>query len=144
LPELLASALQARAMAGDLLTVFRQGLLEHHEDEERELFPAVQAAAQEGAESAAIDGMVAQLVREHRAVEALWNLIEPAVNAIAEGGAPALDPLLLQEIVQHFFAHVHYEEQEFLPLAQRILSREGNEMAELAKALHTRHERYGR
>ena len=40
-----------------------------------------------------------------------------------------------EEIVHDFFAHVHFEEHEFLPLAQEILSRHG-EMAALGLALH--------
>ena len=84
LPDLVNSAARARAMAADLLALFRQGLLTHHEDEERELFPIVQHAAKDGEERAEVDAMVAQLVREHRTVEQLWKRIEPAVSATHE------------------------------------------------------------
>jgi hemerythrin-like domain-containing protein len=140
LPELVASAVRARSMAADLLKMFREGLLAHHEDEERELFPAVQHAAIAGPEKATVDAMVDQLVREHRDMEKLWKRIEPAVGAVAAGHTPALDAAVMEDLVQHFFAHVHYEEHEFLPLAQQILSRQSREMAALGRALHTRHE----
>ena len=140
LPDLVNSAARARAMATDLLTMFRQGLLVHHEDEERELFPAVQHAAMEGEEKATVDAMVARLVGEHRAIELLWRRLEPAVSEVSAGQTPSIDAALLEDIVQHFFAHVHFEEHDFLPLAQRILSRHSSEMAALGMALHTRHD----
>jgi hemerythrin-like domain-containing protein len=83
--------------------------------------------------------MVAQLVQEHEAVKALWKRIEPSVSSVAAGHTPAVDAVLLEAIVQHFFAHVHFEEHDFLPLAQKILSRHSSEMAALGMALHTRH-----
>jgi iron-sulfur cluster repair protein YtfE (RIC family) len=139
LPELVESASRARMMATDLLEMFQHGLLVHHEDEERELFPAVQHAAKPGEERELVDRMVAQLVQEHEAVKALWKRIEPSVSSVAAGHTPAVDAVLLEAIVQHFFAHVHFEEHDFLPLAQKILSRHSSEMAALGMALHTRH-----
>lgn len=139
LPELVASAARARAMSEELLRMFRQGLMAHHQDEERELFPAVQHAAQPGEERARVDAMVEQLVREHRDMELLWKRIEPAIAEAAAGGTPTLEPGLMEVLVQHFFAHVHFEEQDFLPLAQQILGRSSEEMAALGLALHTRH-----
>jgi hemerythrin-like domain-containing protein len=142
LPELVESASRARTMAADLLNMFRHGLLIHHEDEERELFPAVQHAAKPGEERELVDRMVAQLVQEHSDVKVLWNRIEPAVDSVAAGHTSAVDPALLEAIVQHFFAHVHFEEHDFLPLAQKILSRQSSEMAALGMALHTRHDHH--
>ena len=79
------------------------------------------------------------MVQEHRAVEVLWKRLEPAVNSVAAGHTPAVDAVVLEAIVQHFFAHVHFEEHDFLPLAQKILSRHSSEMAALGVALHMRH-----
>jgi len=42
-------------------------------------------------------------------------------------------------VVQHFFAHAHFEEEHFLPLAQKILGRHGEAMASLGRTLHERH-----
>ncbi|MBI5275396.1 MAG: hemerythrin domain-containing protein [Burkholderiales bacterium] len=143
LSDLVASAARARSIASDLGAMFRGGLVAHHVDEERELFPAVQHAANEGEERIRVDAMVDQLVREHRAVEKLWKLIEPVIDSIAAGGTPEVPGTVLEELVQHFFAHVHFEEHEFLPLAQQILSRKSREMAALGMALHIRHVQAG-
>lgn len=139
LPELVTAAMRARAMANDLLDLFTEGVFQHHQDEERELFPAVIAAALPGEEVQYVKGMVRRLVDEHRDMERRWGELQPAVREIASGGTPAVDAARLEDLVQHFFAHAHYEEDEFLPAAQRILGRHSEDMASLGKALHERH-----
>jgi hypothetical protein len=141
LPELVSAAARARSMAGDLLRMFREGVLAHHADEERELFPAVLRAAQPGAETDEVHAMVAQLVREHRDMDARWKTLEPAIAAIARGETPGVDAGLIEDLVQHFFAHAHFEEEHFLPLAQKVLARQSEHMAALGRALHERHRR---
>jgi hemerythrin-like domain-containing protein len=138
LPELVSAAAKARAMASDLLKMFSQGVAMHHAEEERELFPAVLHAAQPGEELEEVRAMVAQLVREHRDMEARWAELRPAVEAVARGESPTLDAPLIEDLVQHFFAHAHYEEEHFLPLAQKILGRHGEVMAALGRTLHER------
>lgn len=127
-------------MARNLLKRFREGVSVHHAEEERELFPAVLRAAEPGAEAEKVQAMVAQLVREHRDMEARWSALRPAVEAVARGETPALDAALIEDLVQHFFAHAHCEEEQFLPLAQNILGRHGEAMAALGRTLHERHQ----
>lgn len=136
LPELVRAAAKARAMARDLLKMFRDGVTVHHAEEERELFPAVLRAAEPGPELDEVRAMVAQLVREHREMEARWSALRPAVEAVANGQCAELDAPLIEDMVQHFFAHAHFEEEHFLPLAQKILGRESEVMAMLGRSLH--------
>lgn len=139
LPELVAAAAKARAMANDLLKMFSQDVVTHHAEEERELFPAVLRAAQPGTELDEVRAMVDQLVREHRDMEARWAELQPEVEAVTRGESPALDAALIENLVQHFFAHAHFEEEHFLPLAQKILGRHSDAMAALGRSLHERH-----
>ena len=143
LPELVAAAAKARAMADGLLRMFRQGVATHHAEEENELFPAVLAAAQPGPELDEARAMVDQLVGEHRDMEARWKQLEPAVERVARGESAALDEAMIQELVQHFFAHAHFEEEHILPVAQKILGRHGEAMAALGRAVHERHRAVG-
>ncbi len=136
LPELVTAAAKARAMAQDLLKMFRDGVTVHHAEEERELFPAVLRAALPGPELDEVRAMVTQLVREHREMEARWAALKPSVEAVASGQCAELDAPLIEDMVQHFFAHAHYEEEHFLPLAQKILGRESEVMAALGRTLH--------
>jgi hemerythrin-like domain-containing protein len=140
LPEMLDTAARSRACAADMLKMFHDRLLAHHDDEERDLFPAVLRVAQPGDEADRAQAMVAQLVREHREIAQLWKQLEPAVQAIANGYLPQLDSALLRELVRRFNEHVRTEEDEFLPFAQQVLARHAEDMAMLGLALHHRHE----
>lgn len=138
LPELVTAAAKARAMANDLVKMFREGLVVHHAEEERELFPAVLRAAEPGDELEEVRTMVEQLVREHRDMDARWAALQPALEAVARGETPAVDAALIEDMVQHFFAHAHFEEEHFLPVAQKILGRQSEVMALLGRTLHER------
>lgn len=139
LPELVRAAQRARRVAADTLTLFETSVVEHHGDEERDLFPAVQRSAAKGQESVEVAALVQRLTAEHRAIEALWQHLRPAVK-LAAGGRPAeFDTVALARLVETYADHALFEEQEFLPLAQRILGRNGNHMAALGIALHMRH-----
>ena len=140
LPEMIVTAARSRSCAADMLKMFHNRLLAHHDDEERDLFPAVLRVAQPGNEADRAQTMVAQLVREHREIAQLWKQLEPAVQAIANGYLPQLDSALLHELVRRFNEHVRIEEEEFLPFAQQVLARQAKDMAMLGMALHQRHE----
>ncbi|MDQ3271501.1 MAG: hypothetical protein M3Q12_04935 [Pseudomonadota bacterium] len=51
LPALQVAAAQARTIARNTLSLFRHAVLEHHVDEEGELFPAVLRSARRGPEA---------------------------------------------------------------------------------------------
>ncbi len=140
LPDMIVTAARSRSCAADTLKMFRDSLLAHHDDEERDLFPAVLKIAQPGEEADKARTMVAQLIREHREIARLWKQLQPAVQAIANGYLPRLDSALLQELVRRFNEHVRVEEEQFLPFAQQVLARETEDLAMLGLALHRRHE----
>ena len=143
LPGMIAAAARSRSCAADMLKMFRDSLLAHHEDEERDLFPAVLRIAQPGPEAERASAMIAQLIREHREIAQLWKRLEPTVQGIANGYLPRLDSALLEDLVRRFNDHVRLEEDEFLPFAQQVLAREAEDMAMLGRTLHRRHEATG-
>ena len=118
-------------------------------EEERELFPAVLGVATAGAERDGVRVIVDRLVAEHRQIEAMWSRLEPALQAVARGHDCDVDIAAVQRLVDSYLAHSRYEEQEFLPLSQTLLSRNANHMAALGLSMHMRHavpamlERYG-
>ncbi|MCX7693412.1 hemerythrin domain-containing protein [Tepidimonas taiwanensis] len=139
LPALLAPAARAREIAEQSLAFFREAIVEHHEDEERELFPAVLASAAAGAERERVQGLVQRLTEEHRALERLWKQLEGDLKKVAKGQSFALDTAGLEALVAQYRSHACFEEAEFLPLAQAILGRNDNHLAALGLALHMRH-----
>ena len=139
LPALLGPAAQARKMASESLVFFDKALYSHHSEEEKDLFPAVAQSAQAGVERLKVNALIEQLTHDHRALEKLWNSLEPGLRKVAKGQDSSLDVLALQALVQGYQAHAHLEEQVFLPLAQTILGRNSNHMAALGLSLHMRH-----
>ncbi len=139
LPALLEPAAQARRIAADTLSFFREVVEEHHAQEERELFPAVLASAVPGEERDWAQSIVERLCAEHRRIEAAWSKLEPELKAVANGRDGALDASVVVALVQAYRAHAGYEEEVFLPLSQAILGRDDNHMAALGLSLHLRH-----
>ena len=118
----------AKRIASQSVEYFHHGMHAHHEEEEKELFPAVQQSSQAGEERQLVDQLIQNLVKDHRALEKLWADIEPA-----------LDIVKLVELVRRYTAHADAEERVFLPLAERVLGRDSNHMAALGLSLHMRH-----
>jgi hypothetical protein len=139
LPDLARAADRAREVATAALGLFGGPVLEHHQEEERDLFPAVLASARAGNELAEVEAMVQRLVQEHRVIERQWRGLEDAVRDAGRGRPARLDAAALEELVSGYLVHANFEEQWFLPLAERILGRDGNHMAALGMALHLRH-----
>ncbi len=138
LPALADAASRARRIAkasGD----YREVVLIHHSEEEQELFSAVLASAERGAERERVQAIVTRLTQEHRHIESLWRTIEPALRDVAHGRDTQLDAPALAAFVADYRAHAQYEEEVFLPLCSTILGRNGNHMAALGVSLHARH-----
>jgi hemerythrin-like domain-containing protein len=139
LPALLAPAARAREIAEKSLEFFREAIFEHHLDEERELFPAVIADASKGEEYDNVQFMIARLTVEHRDLEATWKRLESGLKNLAKGRESDINAADVELLVSRYRAHAQYEETEFLPLAQTILSRNANHLAALGMSLHMRH-----
>ena len=139
LPALLEPAARARQLAEQSLEFFREAIFEHHLEEERELFPAVIASAQPGDEMSRLKSMAQRLTDEHRRIEALWKTLESGLKRVAKGQGTDLNTADLQRLVVEYKAHAAFEEAEFLPLSETILSRNSNHMAALGMSLHMRH-----
>jgi hemerythrin-like domain-containing protein len=139
LPALAEAAAKARSIAASTLALFQNSVLEHHAEEESELFPAVLRSAHPGEERERVEAIVTRLTDEHRILETLWKRVEPAVNANAKGKPAEIDAEAVAELVRGYGIHARFEEVEFLPLADIILGRNGNHMAALGLSLHMRH-----
>ncbi|MCW5670657.1 MAG: hemerythrin domain-containing protein [Hydrogenophaga sp.] len=139
LPALIDPAARARRIAADALAFFREAIFEHHLDEENELFPAVLASATPGDERLHVQALVNRLTREHRILEGLWKVLEKDLKRVAKGQDTDLDAEEVSALVAAYASHATLEEEEFLPLCQEILGRNGNHMAALGLSLHLRH-----
>ncbi len=110
-----------RAAAAGIYRFFNDAVLEHHDDEERDLFPALRHSAEPGDEAGLVASLVARLEREHRELEALWDRIEPGLRRIGRGKAATLDEQAIEQLAERYVAHARFEEGAVLPLADRML-----------------------
>lgn len=146
LPELAGALARARASAARVLDMFDHLVQRHHAEEEQELFVSVERSARPGDEVLQVRRMVGRLVDDHRRIERAWLRVRPAVVATAAGklhGNAEFEGEV-RHLVEDYFDHARYEEQVFLPLADAILSRDGNHMAALDVSLHMRRVRPAR
>lgn len=139
LPELAQAAVSARRIAAETEKFVAEVVLVHHDEEEQELFPAVLASAQAGAERDKVRALVERLTQDHRDIERAWHQLAPGVHAVARGRDATLDAPGVAAFVARYRGHAAHEEQVFLPLASVILGRNGNHMAALGLSLHARH-----
>lgn len=139
LTGLIDAAARARSIARDTVAFFDDMIVNHHEDEEQQLFPAVRKAARPGTEHEEVVALTERLTADHRQLEAEWKKIRPQLKQIAGGHGEKLDVDAVTRLVIGYKAHAHFEETLFLPLAERILSRQDPELAQLGYALHIRH-----
>jgi len=125
LPDRIAAGLepeQVRATAGAIYRFFNDAVLGHHDEEERELFPALRHSAAPGDEAGLVKSLVARLEREHRELESMWDAVEPALRRLGRGKEASLDRAAVGRLVTAYLGHARFEESAVLPLAQRILS----------------------
>lgn len=129
---------EASDLARELRHFFRNVILKHHLDEESELFEAVREALEHHPDEAmTMRGHIGRLTEEHRYLESLWKRIEPDLRRLERRKPVSLNPDLIQQLCRDYLKHAEFEESEFLPQSERLLS--DTEKSALAMSLHIRH-----
>lgn len=129
---------EVKDAAKRLLAFFQDVVLEHHSEEEQELFAEVTDSARRGGDDAAKAlAMIDQLTKEHRSLEAQWKAIQADIKLLSKGKSATLDQDAAAKLATEYLAHASFEEQEFLPLSAKILGERG--LSSLGLSLHMRH-----
>ncbi len=111
----------ARVAAAAVLRYFDSAALDHHADEEVDLFPALIASIS-GSDATCMRVLIESLIEDHRALESHWAILKPRLVKIVAGQA---QPLLANDVlplVELYEQHIAREEAELLPMAARVLS----------------------
>ena len=132
----------SKEIAKEGLSYFHLGMKAHHDEEELELFPAVLYSALPGDERIQVTDLIGKLSHEHREMEDAWATLELGLKDIVKGHASCIDHVHFTILIQRYKKHAQEEEAVFLPLAEKILSRNSNHMAALGLSLHMRHVPY--
>src|SRR5699024_9535169 len=100
---------------------FNTAALDHHADEEEDLFPALMESMA-GSDPVCIREMISRLTVEHQRLEAAWQTLDPVLKRLEQGLSGKLDPAVVLAFVTSYDDHIRLEEEELLPMAERLLS----------------------
>jgi hypothetical protein len=112
---------QAQSAAGGLKRYFDISALDHHADEEVDLFPAL-IESMAGSDAVCLREMIAALSAEHRELENRWQRLRVVLQQVAHGMPAALDADEVHDFVGLYQRHIAREQAELLPMAERLLS----------------------
>ena len=116
----------ATVAATAVLRYFDTAALDHHADEETDLFPAL-IESMAGSDAVCIREMTDALTSDHRELESRWRRLRPTLLGIASGNSLPLIAGDVQAFVALYERHIEREENELLPMAGRLLSDEALE-----------------
>lgn len=111
---------QARQAATNIMRYFDTAAVDHHADEEDDLFPALLESVA-GSDPVCIKALIDRLCHEHRQLEAAWRRLRKTLVQIAAGENAMLSGQEVDDFVNLYTGHIRCEEDELLPMAQRLL-----------------------
>lgn len=107
-----------------------------HQDEERDLFPAL-LESMGGSDPICIRQMTDARAQEHREIERRWLPLGQWLETVAQGSDRAPEPGAVDSFVSLVRSHIELEDQELLPMAERLISDAA--IAEIGEAMRLRH-----
>ncbi len=112
---------EARVAAAAVLRYFDTAAVDHHADEEVDLFPAL-IESMAGSDATCIRTLIESLRNDHRRLESQWQRLRPALLTIAAGEPQPLEAGDVMPMIDLYKEHMACEEAELLPMANRLLS----------------------
>lgn len=126
---------QARQAAHNIVRYFDTAAVDHHADEEDDLFPALLDSVA-GSDPVCIKDLIARLCHEHRQLEAGWRKLRKPLAAIAAGQNAPLSQNDVDTFVSLYAEHLRREEDELLPMAHRLLGQ--HHLDQIGRAMRLR------
>jgi pyridoxamine 5'-phosphate oxidase len=107
----------------------------HHDDEEIDLLPMLDATAQ-GEDATLLRTLAPAILEQHQQMDKDWHIINSQLDKVANGSSAALDAEDVGRFVQAYTSHMETEEAHIAPMAKRILS--SAQMTILGEAMQQR------
>jgi hemerythrin-like domain-containing protein len=126
---------QARSAASNIMRYFDTSAVDHHRDEEQDLFPAL-IESMAGSDAVCIKAMTQGLADEHRKLEREWRGLRLALERIAAGEPATLPADAVSRFVDLYAQHMQREDDELLPMAARLLG--DADIARIGRAMRQR------
>ncbi|HEX8403542.1 MAG TPA: hemerythrin domain-containing protein, partial [Duganella sp.] len=121
----------AQKAAQAVLKYFNNAAHLHHDDEEQNLMPMLQATARD-ADAALLNELAPGILAEHQQMDQDWEVVRAQLEQIASGNGAELSAPDVQRFCDAYATHMAKEEANIAPMAKRIFSAE--QMAQLGSA----------
>ncbi|MGK5002478.1 pyridoxamine 5'-phosphate oxidase [Janthinobacterium sp. LB2P70] len=125
----------AQQAAKAVLQYFNKAAHLHHDDEEQDLMPMLQATAT-GDDAALLATLVPEILADHQRMDQAWLTLRPELDAIAAGTGTQLPADGVAAYVAAYQAHMSKEEGQLAPMAKRLFS--AQQMEQLGTAMQRR------
>lgn len=125
----------ASTAARGVIRYFDTAARDHYEDEEQNLFPAL-LESMAGSDPVCIRELIHSLKNDHRELERLWGKIRAWLLAVEAGKAASPETHEVDLFVGLHEAHATREDQELLPMAERLLGKK--DLDEIGRAMRVR------
>ncbi|HUQ27263.1 MAG TPA: hemerythrin domain-containing protein [Usitatibacter sp.] len=119
---------EASAAAQAILRYFIRSAQSHHDDEEKDLFPLLEARIPAGEEKARFHALRERLEADHRQVEELWARLRKTLEAVGDGMPRTLQAGEVLVFVEAYARHIAAEEAALEDLFERWID-EGDKRA---------------
>jgi pyridoxamine 5'-phosphate oxidase len=126
---------EAQQAAKAVLQYFNKAAHLHHDDEEQDLMPMLQATAT-GEDATLLGTLVPEILADHQRMDQAWSALRPQLDAIADGASTELSASNVNAYVDAYHAHMSKEEGQLAPMAKRLFSPQ--QMAQLGTAMQRR------
>lgn len=111
---------QAQEAATAVMRYFDRAAVDHHADEEQDLFPAL-LEAMAGSDAVCLRELTTALTQQHHDLHAQWQALRGTLARIAAGDTVTLDAARVEAFVAANLQHMAREEAELLPMAARLI-----------------------
>ena len=125
----------ARQAARAVVSAIDEAILQHHEVGQGVLFPEL-IESMAGSDPVCLREMIAGLSEDHRALASAWRRLRPGFAALAEGRPASLGADDVAALIAQCERLFRREDDELLPMADRLLSDEARHR--IAAALQAR------
>jgi pyridoxamine 5'-phosphate oxidase len=126
---------EAQQAAKAVLQYFNKAAHLHHDDEEQDLMPMLQATAT-GEDAALLATLVPEILADHQRMDQAWLTLRPELDAIAAGTDSQLSHDGVRDYAAAYQAHMSKEEGQLAPMAKRLFS--AQQMEQLGTAMQRR------
>jgi hemerythrin-like domain-containing protein len=114
----------ASTAAQALLRYFTRAAVDHHADEESDLFPLLERRITDGRDRDRFLALRESLEREHREVEAHWARLRKPLEGIADGLTRSLGETDVRAFADAYAKHIRVEENAFHEFFERWINAE--------------------